>query len=68
MIIEEQKTGLANTQMQTIYLTDNKVYQLNYRDITNPGSALDGSHPMLTAVSPTANNLQSLTQSKPQLG
>jgi hypothetical protein len=46
---------------------ENAVIPFNLIDQSRVGSALDGSHPVMTAVSPTGN-LNSFTLDKPHLG
>ena len=47
---------------------ENSFIPFNLIDHSQGGSALDGSHPMMTAVSPAAGNPHSLTLVKPHLG
>jgi hypothetical protein len=46
---------------------ENAVIPFNLADQSQRGSALDGSHPLMTAVSPTGNP-HNLTLGKTQLG
>ena len=53
--------------MNKINFGENAVIPFNLVDQSQRGSALDGSHPLMTAVSPTGNP-HNLTLGKTQLG
>ena len=64
---EEMKTAVGGTYLNTVHSGDNAVIPFNRIEQSQCGSALDGSHPLMTAVSPSGN-LQNLTLGKPYLG
>jgi hypothetical protein len=53
--------------LNNINFGENAVIPFNLVDQSQRGSALDGSHPLMTAVSPTGNTYN-LTLGKTQLG
>lgn len=64
---EERKTAIGGTNMNTIHFGENAVIPYSLVDQSQGGSALDGSYPLMTAVSP-AVNFHNLSLGKPQLG
>lgn len=64
---EEMKTAVGGTNLHAMNFGENAVIPFNLVDQSQRGSALDGSHPLMTAVSP-AGNPYNLTLGKTQLG
>ena len=61
------KTAVGGTYLNTMNFGENAVIPFNLVDQSQCGSALDGNHPLMTAVSP-AGNPYNVTLGKTQLG